>query len=183
MMAGSSNTRPLSYSHSQDTQPLSSDTSDSKNTNRHSPVAPLAPLEYLQNQRRGSITDPSLHATPNSHPHSSRSNQNSSPTQPLRHHISSALNSTSHDPNNKNPSSESRPASPYIFGDATAHSIHRQLTRTPSDERNGSCTPGEVVQRSHEQRRDISGSSHVGKYHGWDLCQSHGVERRCREHK
>lgn|ERR1700722_141370 len=30
----------------------------------HSPIAPLAPLEYLQNQRRGSITDPSLHAAP-----------------------------------------------------------------------------------------------------------------------
>ncbi|KAI0759923.1 hypothetical protein BC629DRAFT_1584256 [Irpex lacteus] len=29
---------------------------------RHSPVSPLAPLEFLQNQRRGSITDPSLHA-------------------------------------------------------------------------------------------------------------------------
>ena len=29
---------------------------------RHSPVTPLAPLEFLQNQRRGSITDPSLHA-------------------------------------------------------------------------------------------------------------------------
>ncbi|KAI0092651.1 hypothetical protein BDY19DRAFT_903435 [Irpex rosettiformis] len=29
---------------------------------RHSPVLPLAPLKYLQNQRRGSITDPSLHA-------------------------------------------------------------------------------------------------------------------------
>ena len=25
---------------------------------------PLAPLEYLQSQRRGSITDPSLHAGP-----------------------------------------------------------------------------------------------------------------------
>src|ERR1700722_10483578 len=33
-----------------------------KDIPRHSPVAPLAPLEYLQNQRRGSITDPSLHA-------------------------------------------------------------------------------------------------------------------------
>jgi hypothetical protein len=28
----------------------------------HSSVPPLAPLEYLQNQRKGSITDPSLHA-------------------------------------------------------------------------------------------------------------------------
>ncbi len=29
---------------------------------RQSPIAPLAPLEFLQTQRRGSITDPSLHA-------------------------------------------------------------------------------------------------------------------------
>ena len=29
---------------------------------RHSPVASLASLEFLQNQRRGSITDPSLHS-------------------------------------------------------------------------------------------------------------------------
>lgn len=33
---------------------------------RHSPVTPLAPLEFLQNHRRGSITDPSLHAAPTS---------------------------------------------------------------------------------------------------------------------
>lgn len=36
--------------------------SPSTTHSRHSPVAPLAPLEFLQNQRRGSITDPSLHA-------------------------------------------------------------------------------------------------------------------------
>lgn len=29
-----------------------------------SPVAPLAPLDFLQSHRRGSITDPSLHAAP-----------------------------------------------------------------------------------------------------------------------
>ncbi len=39
---------------------------------RHSPAPPLAPLEFLQNQRRGSITDPSLHAA----------NLNPSPTAP-----------------------------------------------------------------------------------------------------
>lgn len=34
----------------------------SSSESRQSPVTPLAPLEFLQNQRRGSITDPSLHA-------------------------------------------------------------------------------------------------------------------------
>ncbi|KAF5363699.1 hypothetical protein D9756_000622 [Leucocoprinus leucothites] len=34
-----------------------------------SPMGPLAPLEYLQTQRRGSITDPQLHAAPNTSPH------------------------------------------------------------------------------------------------------------------
>ena len=38
-------------------KPLTSSTES-----RHSPLTPLAPLEFLQNQRRGSITDPSLHA-------------------------------------------------------------------------------------------------------------------------
>ncbi|KAK2466212.1 hypothetical protein APHAL10511_001854 [Amanita phalloides] len=33
-----------------------------------SPVAPLAPLDFLQSHRRGSITDPSLHAAPNADP-------------------------------------------------------------------------------------------------------------------
>ena len=36
-------------------------TTPSTTNTRHSPVTPLAPLEFLQNQRRGSITDPSLH--------------------------------------------------------------------------------------------------------------------------
>ncbi|KAJ7498920.1 hypothetical protein FB451DRAFT_16237 [Mycena latifolia] len=78
--------------------------------NRHSPVAPLAPLEFLQNQRRGSITDPSLHATP-------RQNINS---QFFRHDKSS---------------SDPRPSSPYVFGSAThaADSAQlRNLLRSPS---------------------------------------------------
>ncbi|KAJ6485023.1 hypothetical protein C8R47DRAFT_1016829 [Mycena vitilis] len=74
---------------------------------RHSPVAPLAPLEFLQNQRRGSITDPFLHATP-------RQNLNS---QFFRQDKSD------------------RPVSPYVFGSATHtpdHSHLRKLLRTPS---------------------------------------------------
>lgn len=45
---------------------------------RYSPTTPLVPLEYLQNQRRGSITDPSLHAAgPSGHNHSNNSPPNS----------------------------------------------------------------------------------------------------------
>ncbi|KAI0347536.1 hypothetical protein BDW22DRAFT_1342308 [Trametopsis cervina] len=61
-------------------------------SSRHSPVAPLAPLEFLQNQRRGSITDPSLHAAASSSispsAHYDYSSSNKPPS--LRHPESSA---------------------------------------------------------------------------------------------
>jgi hypothetical protein len=41
-----------------------------------SSVPPLAPLEYLQNQQRGSITDPSLHAAAHINNASGSSNSN-----------------------------------------------------------------------------------------------------------
>lgn len=63
-----------------------------------SPVLPLAPLEYLQNQRRGSITDPSLHAAP------------SNPV--LKQFRQSEIASSSTD---------GRPVSPYVFGEASSH--------------------------------------------------------------
>ncbi|KAJ7433847.1 hypothetical protein B0H11DRAFT_2120611 [Mycena galericulata] len=78
---------------------------------RHSPVQPLAPLEFLQNQRRGSITDPSLHATP----------RQSINAQFFRH--------------DKTNLSEPRPASPYVFGSATHAADNaqlRKLLRSPS---------------------------------------------------
>ncbi|KAJ7180089.1 hypothetical protein C8R43DRAFT_971586 [Mycena crocata] len=78
---------------------------------RHSPVAPLAPLEFLQNQRRGSITDPSLHATP----------RQSINAQFFRQDKSSL--------------SEPRPVSPYVFGSATHAADNaqlRKLLRSPS---------------------------------------------------
>lgn len=37
----------------------------STKASRLSPVTLLAPLQFLQSHRRGSITDPNLHATPN----------------------------------------------------------------------------------------------------------------------
>lgn len=64
----------------------------------HPTVPPLAPLEYLQSQRRGSITDPSLHT------HGSGSN-------------TSAANN----------SNASRPNSPYVFGDPMSHSTDHSI--------------------------------------------------------
>ncbi|KAH0587558.1 hypothetical protein H2248_006337 [Termitomyces sp. 'cryptogamus'] len=64
---------------------------------------PLAPLQYLQNQRRGSITDPSLHAITLNTTYRPPGEPNSA---------SSGTSSAQHD---------ARPASPYVFGDATPH--------------------------------------------------------------
>ncbi|KAF7301702.1 Transcription initiation factor [Mycena indigotica] len=75
-------------------------------SSRDSTIGPLVPLEILQNQRRGSITDPSLHATPRQsvNPHFFR-------------------------PEKADP----RPASPYVFGSATHDNPQlRKLLRSPS---------------------------------------------------
>jgi len=123
-----------------------SDTSSHKPPSRHSPLAPLAPLEYLQNQRRGSITDPSLHAA--------GSNNHNSTRMP---DTSLASTSSFLDRNNM---SDARPNSPYVFGDATAHSADyshqqiRKLLRSPSTEGENNQTsptsPREHSQGSHE---------------------------------
>ncbi|PPR06958.1 hypothetical protein CVT26_004278 [Gymnopilus dilepis] len=80
---------------------------------RHSPVASLASLEFLQNQRRGSITDPSLHAAPVHQPSPSSPHSSSRPYLP--------------DP---------RPSSPFVFGDATVESSShlRKLLHSPAPE-------------------------------------------------
>lgn len=91
-----------------------------------SPVPPLAPLAYLQNQRRGSITDPSLHAAhPGPKPSLSQFHRPHAPV------ASSGLYESYTDP---------RPSSPYVFGDATAQSSEsnlqiRKLLRSPSLDR------------------------------------------------
>ncbi|KAK7695810.1 hypothetical protein QCA50_000448 [Cerrena zonata] len=84
----------------------------SGSVSRHSPVPPLPPLEFLQNHRRGSITDPSLH-TANNINHLSRTELGSS-AQPL-------------------------PISGYRFGEGSRGSDttlphFRQLLRSPSAE-------------------------------------------------
>ena len=84
--------------------------------NRLSPATPLAPLEFLQNQRRGSITDPSLHAAP------------AQPLPPLSAAISPRASQPSlrqfaaQDPLSKNITRPTRPGSPYNLGEASAHS-------------------------------------------------------------
>lgn len=79
-----------------------------------SPILPLAPLEYLQNQRRGSITDPSLHAA---------SNQRPTPNSQFFRQAND---------------SSAGPSSSYVFGDATAipneNPALRKILRSPSAE-------------------------------------------------
>ncbi|KAG5643948.1 hypothetical protein DXG03_009299 [Asterophora parasitica] len=91
-------------------------------------LPPLAPLQFLQNQRRGSITDPSLHAAPN-HRHNGS----------YRPPGEQAGSSSSGGGNDKAQLGDPRPTSPYVFGDATPHSGEslqiRNLLRTPSLEK------------------------------------------------
>lgn len=92
---------------------------------RHSPAPPLAPLEFLQNQRRGSITDPSLHAaSPNPQNNSAVGLLHSSASsaqhrhQDFPHPGQSISSSDLQDSQSKN-THTTRPVSPYIFGDAS----------------------------------------------------------------
>lgn len=110
---------------------------------RHSPAPPLAPLEYLQNQRRGSITDPSLHAaSPNLQNQSSTAANTQASIQfrqqdhPLPGQAHSASNHS--DTYFKNAPLSSRPTSPYIFGDASvqpSESSNRRFSQNASGER------------------------------------------------
>ena len=99
---------------------------------RQSPP-PLAPLQYLQNQRRGSITDPSLHAAPNAKSF-------------VNYRDPALPTSVHHEPAAKHHPSSSRPSSPYVFGDATSHLPDnspriRNLLRSPSLERPNRTQP------------------------------------------
>ncbi|KDR83738.1 hypothetical protein GALMADRAFT_133154 [Galerina marginata CBS 339.88] len=101
---------------------------------RHSPVASLASLEFLQNQRRGSITDPSLHAV-------SGIKLNTNYRHPSDYHASasSGPSSAHQESSSKSYFPEPRPSSPYVFGDATVHSLDsnsqlRKLLHSPSSD-------------------------------------------------
>ncbi|KAF5370109.1 hypothetical protein D9758_001044 [Tetrapyrgos nigripes] len=77
-------------------------------------IPPLAPLEYLQTQRRGSITDPSLHAAK----HSQNFREPAAPTP-------------------SDPRDAPRPSSAYVFGDATPQTESpglRKILRSPSSD-------------------------------------------------
>src|SRR5215471_9030228 len=105
-------------SHRPSSQP-SGNIEAQKVNQKHPTVSPLAPLEYLQNQRRGSITDPSLHATPNPNPISSRPRQGSSAT----FQASVPTSHTTSGSNNKQTSLDHRPTSPFVFGGPLPHSM------------------------------------------------------------
>ncbi|KAH8118308.1 hypothetical protein DFH11DRAFT_662445 [Phellopilus nigrolimitatus] len=97
-------------------------------SNRHSPAPPLAPLEYLQNQRRGSITDPFLHAASPNPPSQSTpvaSSSSNSPAGPNSFRqdfltVQTHSSSRSTEVQSRNTSLVTRSSSPYIFGDASA---------------------------------------------------------------
>lgn len=136
-------------------------TPDSPNASRHSPAPPLAPLEYLQNQRRGSITDPSLHAaSPNPQTQNNNQGNNSSSAQfrqqDLPHPGQGYTSPTPPDGQSKN---APRPVSPFIFGDASAHNTRRLLRSSSSDRGNGASSnnSGENPQKSQESTGSMSG--------------------------
>ncbi|KAG7096957.1 hypothetical protein E1B28_004354 [Marasmius oreades] len=120
-----------------------------------SPILPLAPLEYLQNQRRGSITDPSLHAAPLS--------QKPTPQpHPFRPHAdpSTSLNSS--------PSAFIKDN--YTFGDATPRTPAsestqlRRLLHSPSHEQegsppNGKAARGELELKERSRLMYVNGTS------------------------
>ncbi|KAJ3869582.1 hypothetical protein EV359DRAFT_59692 [Lentinula novae-zelandiae] len=110
-----------------------------------SPSMPLAPLEYLQqNQRRGSITDPSLHAAP---------------LPPVNPQISRQVASNSSGPTS--PGSIG-PSSTYVFGDATAttsdNSALRKILRSPSMETEKSRATEGVVTTEEGRRQSTAGT-------------------------
>ena len=97
----------------------------------------LASLEYLQNQRKTSITDPSRHVL-------KLNSNSSSPSSPTSRSLMS-------DP---------RPSSPYVFGDATTSqqehgSQLRKLLHSPSSEL---ALHRPVSHDSHQSSRNYTGT-------------------------
>ena len=116
-------------------------TSSPSLSSRQTAVTPLAPLEFLQNQRRGSITDPSLHAGPSPPTFQAGPSASSSVSSPFRRPDSPATSFPSSAPRESRHSfSQSRPLSPYKFGDASSQPSEspsanlRRLLRSPSAE-------------------------------------------------
>lgn len=124
---------------------------------RHSPVAPLAPLEFLQNQRRGSITDPSLHAGPAAHSHMTNSAALGSGPSSFRRLNSPPLPafSVAHDHPPRGPFAPPHPASSFRFGDASALSSESKAhSRRPQ---RSSSADGKRPALADETRRESEG--------------------------
>jgi hypothetical protein len=131
-----------------------------RDSSKYSPVTSLASLEYLQTQRRGSITDPSLHAAPTTVKVNTSYRQHPDPPGSP----SSGPSSAHHDSTLKSHMAESRssdprPSSPYVFGDATLppadHNSHlRKLLHSPSSDHR---PPPSLSHDSQEHSRNMSG--------------------------
>ena len=94
---------------------------------RHSPAPPLAPLEFLQSQRRGSLTDPSLHVAPIA---AGNGNQSSSQFRQLDILLSPhSKHGESRSRNTRPPPLSTSSSSAYTFGDpSTQPSSSSSLT-------------------------------------------------------
>lgn len=130
---------------------------DRPSSRHHSPVTALASLESLQQiQRRGSITDPYLHAASKSSPNYRHQHDHYSPAP------STAPSSANHDPTSKHYLPDPRPSSPYVFGDATAHSGEpssqlRKILHSPSSDH---LAPRQPPSLSHDPQ--ASSRNHPG---------------------
>ncbi len=148
---------------------LQSKTSSPSLSSRQNPVTPLAPLEFLQNQRRGSITDPSLHVGPSPPTFPVGSTGASGISSPFRRPESPATSypsSASHEP--RRSFSQTRPLSPYKFGDASAQpgespNAHlRRLLRSPSAEAPDRRTPTQAMAVDSAREGGTQGSERNG---------------------
>lgn len=131
--------------------PFQPKTSSPSMSSRQTPITPLAPLEFLQNHRRGSITDPSLHAGP-SPPTFAGGPAASSISSPFRRPDSPATSfpqPVGHE--SRRSFSQTRPLSPYKFGEASAQpgespSAHlRRVLRSPSADTPDRRTPTQAM--------------------------------------
>ncbi|KAI0045306.1 hypothetical protein FA95DRAFT_1561258 [Auriscalpium vulgare] len=113
---------------------------------RNAAIPPLAPLDYLQSQRRGSITDPSLHAAAHSRLPRSAVYTAASPDP------SFDPPSASREPSSKPAFFGSRPMSPYKFGDASSHSPGHSYTQSPSRRGSLESTAGSSSLPPHHQQ-------------------------------
>ena len=101
-----------------------------KDSSRHSPAISLPPLDLLQQQRRGSVTDPSLHAA-------------SAGSSAFRQLDGTDAYPICCSPNDISLSIGPRPAPNYVFGDSSLSNTNsepsskqmRKILRSPSPER------------------------------------------------